>query len=73
MVPVLDLIEWLLESDNPSVRFWTLQDLEERMPDDLDVLDAQRRIMSSPPVEAILAGQKLGGWWVEEGDMYLPK
>ena len=69
----MDLIEWLLESDNPSVRFWTLQDLEERMHDDLDVLDAQRSIMSSPTVEAILAGQKLGGWWVEEGDMYLPK
>lgn len=64
---------WLLEPINPSVRFWALQDLEGRGRDDPDVLEAQRNVMGSTLVEAILAKQQQGGWWEGERDMYLPK
>ncbi len=37
------------------------------------VVEAQAAVMESPPVAAILAAQKPGGWWGEEGNMYLPK
>jgi hypothetical protein len=66
-------MDWLLESSNPGVRFWALLDLEGRRRDDPDVLEAQERAMGYPLVKAILAGQRPGGWWAEERDMYLPK
>ncbi len=69
----MDAKAWLLENDNPSVRFWALQDLEGKKPTDREVLTAQKMLMGSPPVKAILASQKPGGWWEEEKDIYLPK
>jgi hypothetical protein len=69
----LDPKDWLLDPSDPSVRLWALQDLDGRKRDDPDVLEAQGRVMISPPVEAILATQQPGGWWGGERDMYLPK
>jgi hypothetical protein len=69
----LDPKDWLLDPSDPSVRLWALQDLDGRKRDDPDVLEAQGRVMISPPVEAILAAQQPGGWWGGERDMYLPK
>ena len=69
----MDPKSWLLESSNPSVRFWALKDLDGRKGDDPDVLEAQERVMDSPPVKVILSRQEPGGWWVGERDMYLPK
>jgi hypothetical protein len=69
----MDPVGWLLESSDPSVRFWALQDIKERKHEDPDVLEAQERVMSSPPVKVILSKQQPGGWWIEERDMYLPK
>ena len=69
----MDVETWLLESDDPSVRFWALQDVKGKPQNDPVVLEAQEMIMSSPPVKAIFDNQEPGGWWVKEGDMYLPK
>lgn len=69
----MDPKDWLLDPSDPSVRLWALQDLDGRKRDDPDVLEAQGRVMISPPVEAILAAQQPGGWWGGERDMYLPK
>ncbi len=69
----MDSKSWLLERDNPSVRFWALQDLEGRSPVDSEVVAAQEAVMGSPPVKAILGKQEAGGWWVGEKDMYNPK
>ena len=68
-----EITSWLLESDNPSVRFWALQDLMDRKSSDPAVRAAQDEIMDSPQVKLILGKQQLGGWWIEERDMYLPK
>jgi len=67
------LIEWLLEKDNPSVRFWTLQRLLDYQENDDEVLKAQDMIMESHTVKEILRNQEPDGFWVHEHDMYLPK
>ena len=45
---------WLLEEDNPSVRYFTLTDLLDRPRDDPDVLDARRAIMELGAVPEFL-------------------
>jgi hypothetical protein len=69
----VDLMSWLLEPSNPSVRFWALQDLEGRDPSDPEVHETQYAIMESPPVKAILDGQSPEGHWGDPRNMYLPK
>jgi hypothetical protein len=69
----MDPKAWLLEPDDPSVRFWALQDLEGKSPRDSEVVAAQEAVMESSLVKAILGKQEAGGWWVSEKDMYNPK
>ena len=68
-----DPTEWLLEPEDPSVRFWALQDLEGKGLDSPEVREAQDAIMESSPVKAILDAQQPEGHWVHREDMYLPK
>jgi hypothetical protein len=68
-----DSIPWLLEEDNPSVRYFTLRDLLDRRQDDAEVLMAQRAIMTSKPVSDILGAQYPQGYWVKSGRGYSPK
>ena len=68
-----ETIEWLLGPENPSVRFWALQQLEGRAPDDVDVIDAQEAVMASSCIRTILGEQKEEGQWVNYNDMYNPK
>jgi len=66
-------IDWLLGPENPSVRFWALQQLEEKPLDDPEVVESQDAVMISPCVKTILREQKGEGHWVNYSDMYLPK
>ncbi len=68
-----DPIPWLLETENPSVCYWTLRELLDRSPRDRDVLAAKAAIMQSAPVKKILAAQKAEGYWVKPGPGYSPK
>jgi hypothetical protein len=63
---------WLLEPENPPVRYWTLVDLLDRSPDDREVGAAQAAIPSYPPVAELMAAQKRDGYWVKR-DYYLPR
>jgi hypothetical protein len=65
-------IPWLLERENPAVRYWTLRDLLDRPTDDLDVREARAAIPDHPPVAKLLAAQKRDGYWIQR-DFYLPK
>jgi hypothetical protein len=64
---------WLLEEDNPSVRYFTLRHLLNRQEGDPEVQAAQRAIMTSEPVQKILAAQDPEGFWVKSGSGYSPK
>jgi hypothetical protein len=58
-----DPTDWLLEDDNPSVRYFTLTrilDLPERHK---DVREVRQKIMEIGVVPAILAKQQAGGNW----------
>ena len=68
-----DPTDWLLEPQDPRIRFWALQDLEGKGPDHPEVQEAQDALMESPPVTAILDAQQPEGHWVHREDMYLPK
>ena len=68
-----DSVGWVLEPDNPSVRYWALQDLLGKKSTDPDVEKALDAVMQTPEVQSILAELKPGGWWENENDMYLPK
>ncbi len=61
-----DPTEWLLESDNPSVRYLTLLDIVGRKRADREVKEAKSVIMKSGVVPRILARQKAGIWGAEE-------
>ncbi len=65
------VLDWLLEKENPSVRYWTLVDLLGRACDDPEVLAAQRDVMKSEPVVRLLSRQMPGGWWGKEEDFYI--
>jgi hypothetical protein len=66
-------VDWLLEPENPSVRFWALQQLENRRKDDSDVIEAQNAIMSSGCVKTIFKAQVADEHWHSYDDIYNPK
>lgn len=67
-----DPTSWLLEPENPAVRYSTLRELLDRPVDDPDVAAARAAIPEYPPLAELLASQKPGGYWVSR-DFYLPK
>jgi len=68
-----DPIPWLLEEDNPSVRFFTLREILHRPVEDPEVEAARSAIISSRPVQEILAAQYPEGYWIKPDRGYSPK
>jgi hypothetical protein len=68
-----DPTEWLLEKNNPSVRFFTLHDLLGKPWTDPEVTEAKQDIMKTGVVPAILAKQKKEGYWEEPERFYSAK
>ncbi len=69
-----DTLKWLLEQNNPSVRYLTLIDLMDKKPNSKEVKAARSKIMTEGPVPKILSKQTLGGYWGEDPSrFYLPK
>ena len=56
-----DPIDWLLETENPSVRFYTLTDILDYPPNDPEVLEAKSAINNSKKVTKIFCKQKPRG------------
>ena len=70
-----DPLPWLLELDeaNPGVRYFALRDLLSRPANDAEVQGAQRALMRSGPVPAVLDAQYPDGYWVKPKAIYSPK
>jgi hypothetical protein len=68
-----DVLDWLLEPDQPSVRYLTLTQLLGKSKTDSDVADAKARIPSTGWVADILARRDPAGWWAREKSLYTPK
>lgn len=58
-----DPIPWLLETDDPSITYHTLRNLMDKSEDDLEVIDARKRISGSQHVKQLLEGQTDDGYW----------
>ncbi len=66
------VIDWLLESSQPAVRYLTMRDLVGgASPGDLK--DAEKAVTSRGWAADILAERKPGGYWVDGEDLYRPK
>ncbi|NCC75106.1 MAG: nitrogen fixation protein NifH [Clostridia bacterium] len=65
MPPLPDqlVLDWLLEEDNPSVRYFTLRDLVGPDLASAQIHQARQAIMQSGPVPAILGKQNPDGSW----------
>jgi len=66
-------IDWLLEENDPSVRYFTLTKLLGEPEDGAAALKARKAIMKGGPVPAILAARRPGGGWGEAGKAYEDK
>jgi hypothetical protein len=72
-VPSGKVLDWLLEEDQPSIRYLTLTQLLGRKETDSGVREAKARIPSVGWAAEILAGRNPAGWWVDGTRLYVPK
>ncbi len=64
---------WLLEEDNPSVRYFTLRDILERPESDPETARAREDIMAGGVVPQIMETQEDGGYWGNPKALYTAK
>jgi hypothetical protein len=60
-----DPLPWLLDPENPSVRYWTLRDILDRPALTPEVQAARAAIMQQPLVKELFALQRPEGYWGE--------
>jgi hypothetical protein len=68
-----DPTDWLLEKDNPSVRYFTLKDIVGRPEHASEVEETRQAIMETGVVPAILSQQKKEGYWEAPEGFYTAK
>ncbi len=73
VVPPQKVLDWLLETDQPSIRYLALTQLLEKKETDTEVREARARIPLVGWAADILARRDPGGWWVREKNLYWPK
>lgn len=66
-------IEWLLKSENPAIRYWTLTDILGRPKTDSEIVSLRSKIASSAPIAEYLREQDPAGYWADGEDVYWPK
>jgi hypothetical protein len=66
-----NVVNWLLEEDNPSVRYLTLKNLLDKTEDDYHVKQSKECIMTRGAVLKILEKQDPSGYWVSLKDFYV--
>ena len=67
------VIDWLLESDTPDVRYLTLRDLLDHPVDDPDLIAERARAHAVGAISTILDEMHPDGYWVKPGAGYSPK
>ena len=66
-----DPTDWLLEEDNPSVRYHTLINILDKPHDNPEVIESKNKIMEIGVVPKILSKQEAGGYWGIPENFYL--
>ncbi len=68
-----DVLDWLLEKDNPGVRYLVLRDLLDGQPEDKALRRAREQAHTEGPIAAVLTEMASEGYWVQPGPGYAPK
>ena len=68
-----ETLSWLLNKQDPGVRYLTMRDLLGLPEDDPDLILAQQSAHQEGPIARILDEMNPEGYWVEPGPGYLPK
>jgi len=71
--PSPDVLSWLLDPFEPSVRYWVLTKVLGRSERDAEVQDARQQIMDRGPAAAILSHYNHSGQWTGERSYYTYK
>ena len=71
--PSRSVLNWLLEDDQPAVRYRTLTQLLGRSKRDDEVLETRRHLAERGWIANILAERNRAGWWYHERNLYQPK
>lgn len=66
-------LDWLLEPENPSVRYLTLTDLLHQSKNDDKVISAKEAMYDKGTIPKILERQQEGGYWGEAEKFYTDK
>lgn len=66
-------LDWLLEKNNPSVRYFTLRDILKLEPKDKVLVEAKKAIMTQGIVPEILSLEHDDGYWTEADKFYTAK
>ncbi|HEV8049403.1 MAG TPA: hypothetical protein VGP88_02290, partial [Thermoplasmata archaeon] len=72
-MPARKTLDWLLEEDQPSIRYLALTQLLDRRESDSEVREAKARIPTTGWAAEILARRDPGGWWVRERGWLEPR
>ncbi len=68
-----DSLQWLLESEDPGVRYLALRDLMDLPPENRRLKEARRSAHQQGPIAAVLSKMEKEGYWVKAGPGYNPK
>lgn len=68
-----DSVSWLLESENPGVRYLTLRNVLDLSPDDKKLKSARKAAHRDGPISIVLSNMEKEGYWVKSGPGYNPK
>ena len=68
-----DSLPWLLESENPGVRYLALRDLFDLSPDDKKLKSARKSAHKEGPIAVVLSKMEKDGYWVKPGPGYTTK
>jgi hypothetical protein len=61
-----DVIAWLVEPKNHSVRYRTMVELLDKSPNDIEVRGCKNQITESPPVKTLLERMHPDGYWLQK-------
>ncbi len=68
-----DSVSWLLEADNPGVRYVAMRDLLDLPAGDSALKSARKKAHKEGPIAEILSRMEQAGYWVKPGPGYNPK
>ena len=68
-----DSLQWLLEFENPGMRYLALRDLLELPAEDRELKSARKSAHKEGPIAAVLSKMEKEGYWVKPGPGYTQK